>query len=211
MSPITFSSLPREEFSRGALTERGVNKSQAQWQHPCCFPFTARHLGKVSYKVSICEVNYLLPKTAMIKTRAASPSRKCQLSSRKVLKSQGLRAWTGWMSSWGTSTWRPSPLGSSVPSRHLVESPRRRTRSQSFSPAPIIQLWPALKASALFLGQVGHVAFVTVSWWTMIRKFSFELQQLQWLCSQGLSLCVEQGLLRCLYISWFQEIHVLVA
>lgn len=131
--------------------------------------FSAWRLGKVSYQVPICEVNSLLPKTAVIKTR------KFQLFRRKVLQSHGLSetvaicAQAGWMPYWGTSTLEntfpgvPSPLpapGRISQRSELLTCPDYPTMPNSQNQGP-----PSL------LGQDGHVTFVTVSRWTMIRKF----------------------------------------
>lgn len=118
--------------------------------------FTAWHLGKVGYQVPVCEVNYLLPKTAVIKTRAASPGRKFQLFHRKVLQSHGLSETATICARAGTEArppWRPRSLGSPGPSQHLAEPPR----SQNFLPAQIIQLCSILKTKGLLrsLGKTG--------------------------------------------------------
>lgn len=137
--------------------------------------FTAWRLGKVSDQVPVCEVNYLLPKTAVIKTRPASPGRKFQLFHRTALQSHGLSetaaicARAGWVPHWGTSTLEttfpgvPSPLpapGSISQKSELLTCPDYPTRPNSQNQGP-----PSL------LGQDRPVAFVTVSWWTMRWKF----------------------------------------
>lgn len=121
--------------------------------------FTAWRLGKVSDQVPVCEVNYLLPKTAVIKTRPASPGRKFQLFHRTALQSHGqVKLLPSVQGQAGCHTearppWRPRSPGSPVPSQHLAASPR----SQNFSPAQITQLGPILKTKGLLrsLGKTG--------------------------------------------------------
>lgn len=106
--------------------------------------------------------------------------------------------------------WRPRSPGSPVPSQHLAASPR----SQNFSPAQITQLGPILKTKGLLrsLGKTGlsHLSPCRDEQWDE-NSFSLEQQQQQRLCSRGLSVYVERGLLSCLYISWCQEICFTVA